>query len=110
MQANKNLKNHHLYCKLSPNAVRAILTNKLSHSFWSRFMPKHPSLTQKRQGRVCMNHVLNCIRTMCESHLNELAEELKITGIMKNSEKSSEGVWYGVIDTKRMFNHDETPQ
>ena len=29
---------------------------------------------------------------------------------MKNSEKSSEGVWHGIIDTKRMFNNDETPQ
>ena len=73
-------------------------------------MPKHLSLTQTRQGRVSMNRALNCTRTMSESHLNELAEELKITGVMKNSKKFSEGVKHGAIDTKRMFNHDETPQ
>ena len=47
---------------------------------------------------------------MRQNHLNKLAEKLKVTGIMKNSEKSSEGVWYGIIDTKRMFHHDETQQ
>ena len=110
MHANKTVKNHRLYRKLSPNAVRAINTSKLSRSFWSRFMAKHPSLTQKRQGTVSMNRALNCTRAMAENHLNELAEELSNAGIRKNCKKSSEGVWHGVIDTKRVFNHDETPQ
>lgn len=47
---------------------------------------------------------------MTKNHLHELAGELSNVGTMKNCKKSSEGVWYGEIDTKRIFNRDETPQ
>ena len=47
---------------------------------------------------------------MAVNHLDALAAELIETGIFTNSTQDEPGKWSGVIDTSRVFNHDETPQ
>ena len=42
--------------------------------------------------------------------IDALAEELIDAGIMTEPEQVDDGLWEGVIDTSRVFNHDETPQ
>ena len=41
---------------------------------------------------------------------DSLAEELISCGIMTNYKKIASGIWNGDIETKRLFNFDETPQ
>ena len=90
---NKHCKNHRNYKKLTPNDLIAVETENLSLSFWTRFLAKYPSLTQKRQGTVSMNRALNCTREMAEEHLDEFAFELIETGIMMNAEFFFDGVY-----------------
>ena len=39
-----------------------------------------------------------------------LAEELVTAGIFIEATHLEPGVWTGIVDTTRVFNHDETPQ
>lgn len=108
--AYKNLRGRNIK-KLSPNALRALTTKKLSKSFWRRWDSKYQKqITKKRQGTVSINRALNCTREMACNHLNELAEELIKTDIFVDAVQLETGVWQGHIDTTRVFNHDETPQ
>ncbi|XP_047122289.1 uncharacterized protein LOC124819384 [Hydra vulgaris] len=84
--------------------------NKLGRSFWQRWEAEHHSLVLKRQGNIPINRALHCTRGMAESHLDLLAEELIKCEIFTNSKKLEPGVRKGDIDTKRIFNFDETPQ
>ena len=96
--------------KLSRHAENAIAKKKLSKTFWGRFTTSNPILTMKRPGNVSTNRALNCTKEMAIQHLDELAEELISCGIFKDAEKIQGGIWMGLIDLRRLFNHDETPQ
>ena len=94
--------------KLSKNTKSVLATNKLGKSFWTRFDAKYSKcIPKKRQGNVSINRALNCTRNMAESHLDELAKELITCGIFTDAVQQKAGIWTGVIDTSRIFNHDE---
>ena len=73
-------------------------------------MVAYPSLVIKRRGAVSVNRAMRRTRNMVVNHLDALAAELIKTGIFTNSTQDEPGKWSGVIDTSRVFNHDETPQ
>ena len=95
---------------LSTNAKRALERQSLGISFWRRFDSVHQDLARRRPGNVNLNRALNCTRSMAETHLDDLAEELINLGIFRNACREETGVWIGDIDTSRVFNHDECPQ
>ena len=108
--ANKKLKGGRKFIKLSNVAVHALEKGEVGNFFWQRLDAKHDDLTRKRVGRTSLNRALACTREMAIEHIDSLADELIKTGIMKNYEQVSPGVWKGDIDGSRVFNRDETPQ
>ena len=110
-QTNRSCKGGRKFKKLSPAAKRSLDRGKLSRKFWERFDTKHRAvLRKKRRGATSMKRVLSCSKEMATEHIDNLAEELMSCGIMENGVKNASGVWTGVIDPTRIFNHDETPQ
>ena len=110
-QTNRSKKGGRKFKKLSPAGRRALDRGKLSRKFWERFDTKHRAvLRKKRRGATSMKRVLSCSKEMATEHIDNLAEELMSCGIMENGTKNASGVWTGVIDPTRIFNHDETPQ
>ena len=77
----------------------------------SNFEVKHASiLTKKTQGVTSLNRATACTVEMAIKHIDDLADELSKAGIMTVPVKVTSGTWTGVIDPKRVFNFDETPQ
>ena len=108
---NRDCKGGRKFKKLSPAACKVLKKGKLSRKFWERFDTKHKSvLRKKRRGATSMKRVLSCSMEMAKEHIDNLAEELMRCGIMKHGKKDESGSWTGVIDPKRVYNHDETPQ
>ena len=110
MHFNKTVPRGRRTVPLSPFAKTALLTNKLSRSFWRRWDTKYADLSRKRQGKISTKRGLNCTREMAEAHLDGLAEEQIQAGIFTNANQTGPGVWEGDVDTTRIYNHDETPQ
>ena len=67
-------------------------------------------MTRKRVGNTSLARATACSREMATQHLDSLAQELIIKGIMTNYEQIAPGEWKGDIDCSRIFNRDEIPQ
>ena len=65
-------------------------------------MADNPSITLKRPGNVSINRALNCTKEIANKHLDDMAEELILCGIMTNAKKISDGVWNGSVDLTRL--------
>lgn len=98
------------FVKLTDNAKKALIKNRIGRGFWRRFDIAHPDVKRKKPGNVSINRALSCTRDMAAIHLDELATELIEVGIFTNAERIDAGVWTGDIDTSRIIAHDETPQ
>lgn len=110
-QTNRKCKGGRKFKKLSPAAKRTLQRGKMSRCFWEKFDTKHRAvLRKKRRGRTSMKRALSCSREMAIEHIDGLADELMRCGILENGTKNASGVWTGVIDPTRIYNHDETPQ
>ena len=108
--ANKKLKCGRKFCKLSEVAAAALGKDKVGKFFWQRFEAKHESLTRKCIGHTSLARAVACTEEMAIEHIDSLAEELIMTGIMTNYKQIRPDVWNGNVDGAPVFNRDETPQ
>ena len=113
---NQKVKSGRRYKVLSPASKRllekgdSVVLPKLRH-FWERFDSKHlKRIKKKRRGSKSLKRVTACSEVVAKQHIDDLAEELILRGVMTDAKKIRSGSWTGKIDPRRVINNDETPQ
>ena len=116
---NQRVKGGRKYKALSPAAKRLLekhdsgVVPKKDHlrRFWERFDTKHASrIRKKRKGSKSLTAVTACSQKVAKQHIDNLATELVLRGVMTEAKKVESGVWTGKLDHSRVMNNDETPQ
>ena len=97
------------FIPLSKQAKKALSDKKVGRRFFQRLKIAHNNLIMKSPKSLEINRGLNITREMAENHLDDLAMEINLAGI-GDLKREAPGVWYGVIDGRRIIFHDETPQ
>ena len=76
-----NKKGGRRFVPLSTNAKNALMREKVSRSFFSKLLTKHPGLLMKTPKKVDINRGFNVTRSMGIEYLDDLAEEINTLGI-----------------------------